>query len=343
MVFPQKKNKITKLVIDAGHGGYDPGALGAHCKEKTIALAIALKTGEYIKKNLKDVEIIYTRKTDKFVELHKRAQIANDAKADFFISIHCNSLNSHKVHGAETYVMGLHKSEANLAVAKKENASILYEDDYNAQYEGFDPNSPEANVIFSLYQNAYLDQSLNLAQKVQKQFKTRVGLKDRGVLQAGFWVLYKTTMPGILIETGYLSHAGNEKFLMSKDGQTYIASAIYRAFKEYKIEFEKENKNLLANNVIKTEKTDNIRFRVQFASYKRKKPLDSKKFSDLKDVANYLHNGLYKYTVGNVLSIEEAEKLQSEMRKKGFKDAFVVAFKNNERISTKNAIELIKK
>jgi N-acetylmuramoyl-L-alanine amidase len=343
MVFSQERNKITKVVIDAGHGGYDPGALGAHCKEKNIALAIALKTGEYIKKNLKDVKVVYTRKTDKFVELHKRAQIANDSKADFFISIHCNSLNSNKVHGAETYVMGLHKNEANLAVAKKENASILYEDNYNAQYEGFNPNSPEANVIFSLYQNAYLDQSLNLAQKVQKQFKTKVGLKDRGVLQAGFWVLYKTTMPGILIETGYLSHDGNEKFLMSKDGQTYIASAIYRAFKEYKIEFEKENKNLLLNNVIKKEKTDDIRFRVQFASYKRKKPVDSKKFSKLRDVRYYFHKGLYKYTVGNELSVNEAEKLQSELRNKGFKDAFVVAFINENRISTKNAIEKLKK
>ena len=343
MVFSQERNKITKVVIDAGHGGYDPGALGAHCKEKNIALAIALKTGEYIKKNLKDVKVVYTRKTDKFVELHKRAQIANDSKADFFISIHCNSLNSNKVHGAETYVMGLHKNEANLAVAKKENASILYEDNYNAQYEGFNPNSPEANVIFSLYQNAYLDQSLNLAQKVQKQFKTKVGLKDRGVLQAGFWVLYKTTMPGILIETGYLSHDGNEKFLMSKDGQTYIASAIYRAFKEYKIEFEKENKNLLLNNAIKKEKTDDIRFRVQFASYKRKKPVDSKKFSKLRDVRYYFHKGLYKYTVGNELSVNEAEKLQSELRNKGFKDAFVVAFINENRISTKNAIEKLKK
>ncbi|MCF8388407.1 MAG: N-acetylmuramoyl-L-alanine amidase, partial [Bacteroidales bacterium] len=194
--FADGEGRIRKVVIDAGHGGRDPGALGKNSREKDIALSIALKTGGYIEKYLPDVEVIYTRKSDRFVELHKRAQIANEAQADLFISIHCNANNSSQPYGTETYVMGLHKSQANLEVAQKENAAILKEEDYQAEYEGFDPESPEAYIIFSLFQNAFLDQSLEFASLVQNQFKERVGLRDRGVMQAGFLVLYRITMPG---------------------------------------------------------------------------------------------------------------------------------------------------
>jgi N-acetylmuramoyl-L-alanine amidase len=231
-------NKIDRVVIDAGHGGHDPGAMGKHSREKDIVLSIALKTGEYIEKNMKDVQVIYTRKKDEFIELYRRAQIANENHADLFISIHCNSNPKSHPYGAETYVMGLHKSEDNLEVAKLENAPILLESDYSARYEGFDPNSDEAYIVFNLYQNIFIDQSLSMAVKVQEQFRERVGRHDRGVKQAGFMVLYKTTMPGILVETGFLSNPEEEKFLLSELGQVYLASAIYRAFRDYKKEFE---------------------------------------------------------------------------------------------------------
>lgn len=226
--------KIKKIVIDAGHGGDDPGCVINGFSEKNITLSIALKLGNYIEKNLKDVEVIYTRKDDSFVELRQRAEIANSAKADLFISIHCNSNPSSAPFGVETYVMGNHRSKANLEVAQKENASILLEDDYLKKYDGFDPNSTEAYIIFSLYQNAFLEQSLSLASKVQKQLRDRASRFDRGIKQAGFLVLFKTTMPSILVETGFLSNSFERTFISSVKGQEYIASAIYRAFKEYK-------------------------------------------------------------------------------------------------------------
>ena len=190
----QKDHKITTVVIDAGHGGHDSGARNGKTLEKDINLAIALKTGKLIENSCKDVNVIYTRTTDVFVELYKRAKIANEAKADLFISIHCNSNPSSKSYGTESYVMGLHKSSANLQVAKTENSSILLESDYSVQYDGFDPNSPEANIIFTLFQNAFLEQSLDLASKIQSQFSEKTKLFNRGVKQAGFLVLYKTAM-----------------------------------------------------------------------------------------------------------------------------------------------------
>ena len=240
-------NKIDRVVIDAGHGGADPGALGKHSREKDIVLAIALKTGEYIEKNMPDVKVIYTRKTDVFIELYKRAQIANESHADLFISIHCNSNPKTAPFGAETYVMGLHKSVDNLEVAKLENAAILLESDYTANYEGFDPNSDEAYIVFNLYQDIFLEQSLTMAVNVQDQFRERVGRNDRGVKQAGFLVLYRTTMPGVLIETGFLSNMAEESYLMSEEGQVYLASAIYRAFRDYKNGVESPASQLLSS------------------------------------------------------------------------------------------------
>ena len=232
---------VNRVVIDAGHGGKDPGAMGAHSREKDIALAIALKTGEYITKYLPDVEVIYTRKTDVFVELYKRAEIANDAKASLFISIHCNASKSTAASGTETYVMGLHKSAANLEVAKLENAAILNEDNFADMYDGFNPNQDEDYITLTMFQNAFLEQSTILADEIQRQFRERVKRKDRGVFQAGFLVLYRTTMPGVLIETGFISNPDDESFLMSEDGQAYIASAIFRAFKYYKEEMERSD------------------------------------------------------------------------------------------------------
>ncbi|HOW24359.1 MAG TPA: N-acetylmuramoyl-L-alanine amidase [Bacteroidales bacterium] len=379
-IFPQafaqhNLARIDRVVIDAGHGGEDPGALGKHSREKDIVLAIALKTGEYIEKNMPEINVIYTRKTDVFIELYKRAQIANESHADLFISIHCNSNPKSTPFGAETYVMGLHKSEDNLEVAKLENASILLESDYTANYEGFDPNSDEAYIVFNLYQNIFLEQSLSMAVNVQDQFRERVGRNDRGVKQAGFLVLYRTTMPGVLIETGFLSNAAEEGYLMSEEGQVYLASAIYRAFRDYKNKMENPasepltaaRKNTEQSDLPKTpaEKTtgkqeksigpvpadkpaarppdpsgsshDRISFRVQFYTSAKKLPLNSSLFKGVQEVREYTQGGLYKYTTGDEPSKEKASALCKTVRSMGFNDAFVVAFQNEIRISLDQA------
>ncbi|HNZ43196.1 MAG TPA: N-acetylmuramoyl-L-alanine amidase [Bacteroidales bacterium] len=356
--------KIRKVVIDAGHGGDDPGAVGKKAREKDITLSVALKIGNYIKTAFPDIEIVYTRKTDVFVELYKRAKIANDHKADLFISIHCNASKSPEPVGTESWVMGLHKSQANLEVAKKENAAILYENDYSVRYDGFDPNSPEANIIFSLYQNAYLDQSLTFSSFVQNQFTSKAGRFSRGVKQAGFLVLYKTTMPGALIEIGFISNPTEELYLMSESGQNIIASAIYRAFKEYKANvegvagkqevktepdtiFQKitvSDTSPVVNNTdtlsrINETKDNSPYFRVQFLSSSRKKSLDVPEFKGLDNVRYYVQNGIYKYTCGNFNTLKEAITYQHVVQNKGFKDAFVVAFLNEERISPTEALK----
>jgi len=233
--------KVNTVVIDAGHGGKDPGTSGASAKEKDVALKIALKLGKYIEENIPGVTVVYTRKTDKFIELDERAKIANKINADLFICIHANALKGAPAHGTETYVMGLHKDKANFDVAKRENSVILMDQNYKERYEGFDPNSPESYILFSLNQSAYQENSLKFAQKVEEQFKTRVGRSSRGVKQAGFIVLWQTTMPSVLIETGFLSNSKEEAFLASDNGQDLIASGIYRAFKEYKAEIESIN------------------------------------------------------------------------------------------------------
>jgi N-acetylmuramoyl-L-alanine amidase len=232
--------KIKTVVIDAGHGGKDPGTHGTDLKEKDVVLKIALKLGEYIEKNYPEVKVIYTRKTDKFIELKERAAIANRNKAELFISIHANAIPNSTTFGTETWVMGLHKSEANLTVAKRENSVILKEDNYEEKYQGFD-NTPESYIMMSLTQSAYLESSVKFADKIEKQFKSKAGRNSRGVKQAGFIVLYETSTPSVLVEVGFLTNAKEEKFLGTAEGQDLIASGIYRAFKEYKSEVESIN------------------------------------------------------------------------------------------------------
>lgn len=237
-----KSGRITTVVIDAGHGGKDPGALGLKSREKDITLKVALKAGELIRKQHPDVKVIYTRTKDEFIELHRRAEIANKNKADLFISIHCNAHKSRTHYGAETFVMGLHRSQANLDVARFENAAILYEDDYKENYQGFDPNSPESYIIFSMYQNIYREQSLLLASLLQKELSERSQRFDRGVKEAGFLVLYRTTMPSVLLELGFISHAGEEKYLLSAEGQQQLATSLAEAFTRYREHMEQNSK-----------------------------------------------------------------------------------------------------
>lgn len=238
-----KDVKVDVVVIDAGHGGKDTGAKGAFSREKDVALKIALELGETINQYLKDVKVIYTRSNDEFIGLKERAMLANKNGADLFISIHCNAVDSNPEgsYGTETWVMGLHKTSANFEIAKRENSVILLEENNEEKYEGFDPHNPESYILFSLSQNAYLSNSLKLADKIENQFKNRVGRYSRGVKQAGFVVLYQTTMPSVLVETGFITNKKEERYLNDKLGQTYIASGIFRAFRDYKNEIESLN------------------------------------------------------------------------------------------------------
>ncbi len=342
----QAQHKVEKIVIDAGHGGKDPGASGRYSKEKDVTLAIALATGKLLKKQFPEIKIIYTRKTDVFIPLKKRAEIANKAKADLFISIHCNANKSSSPHGSETYVMGLHRSEANLKIAKKENAAILFEDNYENQYDGFDPTSSESHIIFNLFQNTFQAHNLDFAGKLQHYFDYYTPLNNRGVKQAGFWVLYKTTMPGVLIETGFLSNAHDEKFLTSKKGQTKISRAIVLAVSDYKNghDASEQAKQKHKPNTAKDKQADtkvvvadkgtkqNTVFKIQFLSLSTQKSLSGKKYKALQPIDSYYYKNMWRYTTGNYKTQEEAEKQKRKIRKQGFKGAFVVEFKDGKRV-----------
>jgi N-acetylmuramoyl-L-alanine amidase len=230
------KYRLRTVVLDAGHGGKDIGCSGAKAHEADVALGIVLALGKQIQQNMPDVKVVYTRKTDVFVKLDERSAIANRAHADLFISVHCNAASGG--HGTEVWTMGPHKTDANLNVAKRENAVILQEDDYKKRYNGFDPHSPQSHILFSLFQSAYVTNSLRFAQRVDKQFRTTVGRTSRGVKQAGFLVLWKSTMPSVLIEAGFLTNAAEERYLNDKTNQSYMAAGIYRAFRDYKRELE---------------------------------------------------------------------------------------------------------
>ncbi len=342
----QSQNLVDRIVIDAGHGGKDPGASGKHSREKDIVLKVALKTGKLIKNNLKGVNVIYTRSTDVFIPLKTRAKIANNSQADLFVSIHCNSNPSAQPKGAETYVMGNYKSAANLKVAMLENSAMLLEDDYKTNYEGFDPSSTENYIIFNFFQNSFQLQNLELAKETQKEFKINTAVKDRGVKAAGFWVLYKTTMPSILIELGFLSNPSDEAYLLSEKGQNQMASAIFHAIKAYKIKHDKLekqkqgfDKSTRVSKVLVSQKVEGLSYRIQFLSLAKQKKLTAKKYLKLPQVQSYLYKGMYRYTSGDTPNFEEAKNLQTQIRKMGFKDAFMIALYQGKRISIAEALK----
>jgi N-acetylmuramoyl-L-alanine amidase len=334
--------KLKKVVIDAGHGGHDSGALGKNTKEKDITLAVALKLGKLIESNFSDVTVIYTRNTDVFIPLDERTAIANKAEADLFISIHVNSNPNSRPYGAETYVMGLHKSASNLDVAMRENSVITYEKDYTTKYEGYDPKSSESFIIFSLMQNAYLDQSLDFASKIQNDFCDRGQRKDRGVKQAGFLVLWKTAMPSVLVELGFLSNPEEEKYLMSDDGQNYLASSIYRAFKSYKTRME------LRSNFVGEKKEDplppvakvdsSLKFQIQILASSKLLPTTSPEFKNLDGISIIKAGNIYKYTVGNKDSYEEIQQMIKSI-KNTFPESFVIAVMNGVQIPLDKALK----
>ncbi len=483
--FKKDKNTgIKTIVIDAGHGGKDPGCSGVTFKEKDVSLAVALKLGKLIEEHLKDVKVIYTRTTDVFVELEDRAQIANKAKADLFISIHCNAAGKavmvkdpktgkkrpkmyknkkgkyvvvekpNPIHfGTETYVMGLKNEEGKMKVATRENSVILMEDDYEKKYAGFDPESEESYIIMSNYTSAYVIQSATLAMKIQEEYTKKAGRIDKGVHRQSIWVLWRTAMPSILTEIGYLTNPLEEAFLGSDNGQDYLAKSIFRGLRRYKDDVEGtkkeysddienqapiENENIKAGNIpgkkmadddedeeekkeeAKTEikkdekekvddgkyisielkdsvkskepkvdsvasakeiaekfkkeqkekeerakeqrekeekekaekekakeekdkaekekntaKTD-IVFKVQFASSETELNLKQDKFKAVDNGAYYKEKNIFKYTSGNFSQIKDAIKHQNMLRENGFKDCFVIALKNGERIKDIN-------
>lgn len=235
--------KVKKIIIDAGHGGKDSGAVGKFSKEKDIALQVALELGSLIKKNIGDVKILYTRQKDEFIPIYQRTNIANKNKADVFISIHCNATEKNKsAQGIEIFTMGLETSSKNLAVTKRENAVILIEDKHTEHYQGFDPKSPESHILFSLYQNAHTENSLKLAQHIESGFKQHTGRKSRGIKQDGLLVLWQTSSPSVLVEIGFITNLEEEKYLNNKTGQIQIATAIFEGFKNYKYEMEHYNR-----------------------------------------------------------------------------------------------------
>lgn len=362
--YTQEAYRIKKVVIDPGHGGKDTGAIGRKSKEKDIVLSVGLKLGNYIASAFPDVEIIFTRKTDVFVPLDKRSQMANEKGADLFISIHCNANPSKVPYGAETYVMGLHKSQSNLDVAMRENAVITYEEDYTTKYEGYDPNSAESYIIFSLIQNSFLDQSLNMASFIQNEFRERARMRDRGVKQAGFFVLWQNSMPSVLVELGFLSNSKEEDYLVTENAQTHLASSIFRAFRDYKDMIESRSTITAEsqfNAILKSDKegqTANVssqsagggsvkstataqalQFRVQITASSSAVPKTSALFKNLKNVEEYFVDGLFKYIVGSKNTYSEISEYCLQV-KEVFPDAFIVAFKDGKQISLDEARKL---
>jgi len=333
------QHKKYVVVLDAGHGGHDPGKIGyKKAKEKDIALKVVLLMGKKLSYQ-KDIKVVYTRKKDVYVDLWKRGNIANDVHADLFVSVHCNAHNT-QASGAETWVLGLHANKRNFEVAKQENAVILKEDNYKEKYKGFDPNSPESVIGLTLIQEENLDKSLLLATNIQNNLTKKLKRKNRGVKQAGFVVLYQTTMPSVLIETGFITNKYEGRFLNSKSGQEKMATQIADAIKKYIY-------RLKVNTVVSVPKKNNEVgvntqkpiFKVQLASGKKRLATKSYNFRGLKGVERVKVGSLYKYYYGISTDYATTKKSLELARKKGYPTAFMVAFKKGKKISVKKALK----
>lgn len=362
LVGAQAESRDFIVVIDPGHGGRDPGAIGKRGKEKNINLNVALKLGKLIQNNCKDVSIVYTREKDTFVGLDRRAQIANNAKADLFISIHTNSVaRGRTVRGTETYTLGLHRTDENLEVAKKENAVILIENDYEQRYAGFNPNSSESYIIFEFLQDKNMEKSVQLATLIQRQFKTTAKRIDKGVHQAGFLVLRETTMPGVLVELGYISTPDEERYLLTESGTDALAQSIYRAFIKYKEQngspiarrnepptvtetpkaSSQTEKKTSATPKEQASKGEKPIFKIQILTSDKKLSANNKQFKGLSPVGYYQEKGIYKYTYGESTDYNKVLRTKRQIETK-FKGAFIIAFKNGEKVDVNQAIKEFK-
>ena len=359
----QAQGRDFTVVIDPGHGGRDPGAIGKRGKEKNINLSVALKLGKLIQNNCKDVHIVYTRQKDVFVGLDRRAQIANNAKADLFISIHTNSVaKGRTVRGTETYTLGLHRTDDNLEVAKKENSVILIESDYEQRYAGFNPNSAESYIIFEFLQDKNMEKSVDFATLIQRQFKNTAKRIDKGVHQAGFLVLRETTMPGVLVELGYISTPDEERYLLTEAGTDALAKSIYRAFVSYKEQHDSPSarskdaapapkakakpatqtsaKPSATANPGKATKGKPV-FKIQILASEKKLSAGNKQFKGLSPVNYYREKGLYKYTYGESTDYNKVLRTKRQIADK-FKGAFIVAFKDGKKMDVNQAIKEFK-
>ena len=365
---------VLTLVLDAGHGGKDPGNLGTgrySSTEKDVTLDVTLKLGAYIEENLPEVKVIYTRKDDSFPALRERVRIANEAQADLFVSIHCDAFDNPGARGSSTYVMGMHKSEESLRVAMRENASMFKEEGYERNYDGFDPNDPDTYIALSLRQNVNLDASLTLGAAIQQQFKERVGRRDRGVKQAGFYVISYTTMPSTLVELGFLTNPEEEDFLQSENGKAYMASAIYRAFRDTYLasrsDLKKDTSMETGDQEAASEHAENahmeddtqgsdipasaedelietasttgseVWFGVQILTAESALPPDSPDLRGHSEAKPYIRHGLYKYVTGHHAHPDQAHEAKKALRAEGFEGAFVVAFDGETQIPMSRA------
>ena len=385
----QPRNRFETVVIDPGHGGKDPGAVVGNAREKDIVLAIALNLGKIIKEKLPDVKVVYTRSTDVFIPLYERSVIANKNNADLFISIHANYCNTPSVKGTETYVLGLHRTEDNLNVAKKENSVILLEKDYTTRYEGFNPNLSESYILFELIQNTHIDQSVLFAGILQDNFKQHAQRANRDVRQAGFIVLRETAMPSVLIETGYLSNLSESNYLMTNSGKETLALSIFNSFQSYKEKYDsrlnlasgqqkinkkeadtaaatsrpveivkketgpekdpivkqdvkpgvkQEDKPVVEQKVDKVQhQPDEITFAVQLAASLKKIPLSSSVFKGIENIIEIRIGEYFKYYCFKSGSLAKTKQNLPSIRTK-VPDAFIVAFKGDQPISIKEAL-----
>lgn len=325
--------KNFTVVLDAGHGGKDFGACGKYACEKNVNLSVVKELGKLIESNIDDINVVYTRENDSYLTLRERAAIANKSNGNLFISIHTNSIPKKNkkrktINGAATYTLGLHKSEENLDVAIRENSVIELEKDYSKSYKGFDPNSAESYIIFEISQQQHLNQSISFASYVQDELHVTAGRKNNGVRQAGFWVLFATSMPAVLIELDFICNPMVEKFLSSKSGQRKMAKAIYNSIKKYKETLDDKISQI--NNRGDIDK-DKIIYRVQYYTSDNRLKDNSVYLNKIKPTFVYHDNGLYKYTYGEAYTFNDAKAILKDVRKK-FKTAFIVKFKNNKRI-----------
>lgn len=345
--FQKDKNKFV-VVLDAGHGGHDPGNIGNGFREKEIALNIVLNVGKALEKH-PDIKVLYTRKTDVFVTLRDRAKVANEAHADLFVSIHCNSHHS-SAHGTETFVLGLHENQRNFEIAKRENEVIFLEEDYEAHYDGFDPNAPESFIGLTLMQEEYLDQSTQLARLVQDNFAKTLKRVDRGVKQAGFWVLHNTYMPSVLVETGFLTYKPEGAYLNSSKGQSEVSLSIYKGVMDYKMILDRNVGQDVYKDFSKTETEisldpqvpsieaaeaiyPDVIFKIQLAASSRKIDTKPHNFKGLKEVSVEKEGKLFKYFYGQTSDYNLIKRLTADAKSKGYPDAFIVAYQNGKRIS----------
>ncbi|MAB47746.1 MAG: N-acetylmuramoyl-L-alanine amidase [Flavobacteriaceae bacterium] len=337
------------VVLDAGHGGHDSGNLGNGYKEKNIALNVTLEVGKELEKN-KDIKVIYTRKTDVFIELHERANIANRVDADLFVSIHCNA-HSSQASGTETFVLGEKNTGRNFEVAKRENEVIFLEDNYEQHYEGFDPSSPESTIAIGIEQEVYVEQSIVLARKIEDNFINKAKRKSRGLKQASLLVIRNTYMPSVLIEVGFLTNNKEGAYLNTKSGQSKMAKAIKDAVLDYKKEIDQN----VGSSILGTEKLDTetvetlenlplvyegITFKVQIAASSKDLETKSYNFNGLSDISKLKVGKLYKYFYGSTSDYNKVKQLQEEAKSKGYTSSFVVAYnKKGEQIELDEALK----